>query len=186
MGVATGVSEHTTTSDREEGSSLGIDFNANEVLLMAERIEQNGHRFYQAAASHTTDPEHQSMLRKLAAMEVEHEATFAAMRAQLDAQEKTATVFDPDSQAVQYLQAMADSRVFDVDLDPEKVLAGAETIEDILRIALGMEKDSVVFYQGIRDAVPEGLGKDKVTSIIKEEMWHITVLSRELNQLTNK
>lgn len=184
MGVATGVSEHATTSDQKEGPALGIDFNANEVLLMAERVEQNGQKFYQGAVSRTTDTDHQSMLRKLAAMEVEHEATFAAMRAQLGAQEKTATVFDPDSQAVQYLQAMADSSIFDVDMDPEKVLAGTETIEDILRIALGMEKDSVVFYQGIRDAVPEELGKDKVAGIIKEEMWHITVLSRQLTQLT--
>lgn len=163
---------------------MGIDFNANEVLLMAERVEQNGQRFYRGAAERVTDPANRELLQKLAEMEAEHEAIFANMRARLGDAEAAATVFDPESQAVQYLQAMADRRVFDVTIDPERVLAGTETMEDILRVAIGMEKDSVVFYQGIKDAVPEELGKDKVGDIIKEEMWHITVLSRKLTELT--
>lgn len=163
---------------------MGIDFSANEVLLMAERVEQNGQRFYRGAMDRTTDPAHQSLLRRLADMEAEHEATFSTMRARLSAEEAASTVFDPESQAVQYLQAMVDSRVFDVGMDPAKVLAGTETMEEILRLAIGMEKDSVVFYQGIKDAVPEELGKGKVGDIIREEMWHITVLSRKLTELT--
>jgi rubrerythrin len=163
---------------------VGIDFNANEVLLMAERIEQNGQKFYRGAVQRTDDPENKELLQKLAEMEVEHEATFATMRSQLGADEKSDNVFDPESRAFQYLQAMADNRIFDVNVDPEKVLAGTEGIEEVLRIAIGMEKDSVVFYQGIKDAVPDEKGKDKVSEIIKEEMWHITVLSRRLTEIT--
>jgi rubrerythrin len=52
-----------------------------------------------------------------------------------------------------------------------------------LRIAIGLEKDSVVFYVAIRDAVPQSLGKEKVEGIIKEEMDHIILLSRMLSSL---
>jgi len=151
---------------------------------MAERIERNGFAFYTGAADHTDDESLNGLLRKFADMEKEHEAIFAGMRAQLSRAEKAEAVFDPESEGVEYLEAMADAKVFNVNVDPATVLAGTETMEEILRIAIGMEKDSVVFYQGIKEAVPEGVGKDRVNAVIKEEMWHIVVLGRELAKLT--
>ena len=51
---------------------------------------------------------------------------------------------------------------------------------EILKSAIEAEKDSIVFYLGMKEAVPENLGKDRIETIIKEEMGHIRVLSREL------
>lgn len=82
-----------------------------------------------------------------------------------------------------YLQAMADGYVFDIRSDPSELLTGKETLADILRTAIGLEKDSIVFYLGIRDMVPERLGRDKVNDIIKQEMSHITILSKKLSSL---
>ena len=42
------------------------------------------------------------------------------------------------------------------------------------------EKDSIVFYLGMKEIVPENLGKTKIDQIIKEEMAHIKLLSKEL------
>ena len=53
----------------------------------------------------------------------------------------------------------------------------------ILKAAIEAEKDSIVFYLGMKNAVPEKLGKDRIEGIIKEEMGHIRLLSRELVQL---
>ena len=53
-------------------------------------------------------------------------------------------------------------------------------MEEILKAAITAEKDSIVFYLGMKKAVPERLGSDKVDEIIEEEMRHITMLSEQL------
>ncbi|MFY9705943.1 MAG: rubrerythrin, partial [Desulfobacterales bacterium] len=57
------------------------------------------------------------------------------------------------------------------------------SMEKILKAAIEAEKDSIVFYLGMKNAVPEKLGRDRIEAIIKEEMGHIRLLSRELAQL---
>ena len=51
---------------------------------------------------------------------------------------------------------------------------------EILKSAIEAEKDSIVFYLGMKEAVPENLGKGRIETIIKEEMGHIRLLSKEL------
>ena len=46
--------------------------------------------------------------------------------------------------------------------------------------AIDLEKESIVFYQGMKEFVPESLGKNKINDIIKEEMKHIRILSNKL------
>ncbi len=96
--------------------------------------------------------------------------------------ERSPVVFDPYCEAAAYLQAMADGQVFDRRRPPTANLAG-KTIEEILRIAIELEKDSIVFYRGLREMVPENLGREKVERILKEEMGHVTLLADELAAL---
>ena len=156
---------------------MSYDFNADEIFEIAEQMERNGESFYKNAAEAVDDSNHQQLLIKLAEMEVEHGKLFNAMRSELTGAEKTATIFDPEGESVKYLRALADTRVFfqkEIDLS---------SMEMILKAAIEAEKDSIVFYLGIRDAVPEKLGKGRIDSIIKEEMGHIRLLSRELVQV---
>jgi len=165
---------------------MSIRFNADEIFEMAEQIERNGAKFYRRAAEGATVPKGRQLLLNLAAMEDEHEGIFADMRADMLKQGGMATVdsvFDPEGQAGLYLRAMADGHVFDMRADPSERLTGKETMGDILQTAIGLEKDSIVFYLGMKEMVPERLGKAKIDDIIKEEMSHITDLSKELAAL---
>lgn len=159
---------------------MSIIFNADEIFELAEQIERNGARFYRRAAEGAEDSHERQTLLDLAKMEDDHEKAFSAMRAELTDAEQRSTVFDPDGQATQYLRAMVDGRVFDVKADPSKNLTGEETMDEILRTAIGLEKDSIVFYLGMKEMVPARLGKDRIGDIIKEEMDHIVTLSRKL------
>lgn len=156
---------------------MRYDFNADEIFEMAEQMERNGEKFYKSAAATIDDPAHKKLLMELAAMEVDHEKTFKAMRSELKAAEKSATVFDPEGEAALYLRALVDTRVF----FEKKV--DVSSMETILKAAIEAEKDSIVFYLGMKNAVPEKFGQDKIEGIIKEEMGHIRLLSRELAQL---
>ena len=96
------------------------------------------------------------------------------MRAELSAQEQTSTVFDPEGEAALYLRALADTRVF-FEKEIETV-----SMRGILKSAIEAEKDSIVFYLGMKEAVPDELGKSRLDGIIKEEMGHIRLLAKEL------
>ena len=150
------------------------DFNADDIFEIAEQMERNGAKFYRTAATAMHDEKAKSLLERLAAMEDDHEKTFSQMRSQLKGKETAATVFDPQGEAVLYLRALADRQVFfQKEID-------TSSIETVLKDAIGAEKDAIVFYLGMRDAVPKELGGDRLNDIIKEEMSHIRLLSAEL------
>jgi len=153
------------------------DFNADDIFEVAEQLERNGARFYRQAAESVSDQDAKAFLQKLAAMEDDHEKTFTQMRSALTADEKSSTVFDPEGESVHYLRVLADTRVFfEKEMD-------TSSMEAILKDAITAEKDSIVFYLGMRDAVPENMGRARLDGIIKEEMGHIRLLSNELKAL---
>ena len=152
-------------------------FNMDEIFEMAEQIERNGAAFYRNAAKGISDSQSSELLLELAQMEDQHEKTFASLRSQISEDEKTSAVFDPDGEAVLYLRALADTRVF----FKKKIDTGS--LEEILKEALTAEKDSIVFYLGMKELVPEKSGKAKIDSIIKEEMGHIKLLGKKLVEL---
>jgi rubrerythrin len=162
---------------------MGIRFNADEIYEMAEQIERNGAAFYRRSAECVSDPEFQKMFHELALMEDEHEKTFAAMRSDLTDQERQATVFDPDGEAPFYLRAIADGKVFTMKQDLCSRLTGKESVEEIVRMAIDFEKDSIVFYLDMKDVVPEKLGSERIDAIIAEERKHILILGRKLASL---
>ena len=61
-----------------------------------------------------------------------------------------------------------------------------DSLEDILKEAITAEKDSIVFYLGMKEMVPETLGRSRIDAIIKEEMAHINILSKELVALKKR
>jgi rubrerythrin len=153
------------------------DFNADDIFEMAEQMERNGIKFYTTAAKSVSDDDAKNLLLEFADMEKEHEKIFSEMRKELSSDEKQKTVFDPQGEAVYYLRALADTRVFfDKKID-------VSSLENILKDAIQAEKDSIVFYLGMKEAVPEGLGKGRLDNIIKEEMGHIRMLSGKLVQI---
>ena len=162
---------------------MPITFNANEIFEMAEEMERNGALFYRKAAENASDEETKKMLLDMADMEDGHLATFQEMRKELSGQEKGWTVFDPDNQSVLYLQAMADARGFEGKITPTKELTGSETPKEILETALNSEKESIVFYFGLKGMVSVKAGRDKVEAIIIEELSHITTLLNKLKSL---
>jgi rubrerythrin len=162
---------------------MAIVYTADEVLQLAEQIERNGARFYRHAAGLPFDEQTRHTLLDLATWEDRHEETFAAMRTQLGEEARAPTTFDPHHELPLYLRALADRRVFEVNADPVERLTGQETMWEILELALGFEKDSVVFYLGMRDLVPAEVGGVHIDGIIKEEMSHISLLGSRLAEV---
>ncbi len=109
-------------------------------------------------------------------MERSHERTFARMAERLAPEARQEPFYDPNAEAGQYLRAVASGKVFDLRADPVDWLGGTKSFARILKKAIELEKDSIIFYLGIREAVPHELGRPRVEDIIREEMGHVVAL----------
>jgi rubrerythrin len=156
----------------------------DEIFEMAEQIERNAAKFYQDAAKMASNGAMQKTFLDLSVMEEGHIRIFQEMRKQLGPEEKEQLTFDPDNQAVSFLQAMADSHGSEGKKSRTEKLSGKESIREIFEIAVNAEKDSVVFYTAIKELVETGAGRDKVEEIISEELGHLAVLKQQLVKLS--
>jgi rubrerythrin len=144
----------------EKGENkMAIVFNADEIFQMAIRIENNGAAFYRNAAGLQSDIKNQKFLEGLANMEVQHQKIFNEMRTTLTDKDKDPKVFDPYDEVSQYLAAMADTMGGEGSPSIADSLTGNETLEEILRTAVGLEKDAILFYLGIKDLIPSQSGQ---------------------------
>jgi rubrerythrin len=159
---------------------MGIDFNICEIFDIAKELEKNRAVFFRSAAEKFTDKKVRDTLRELADREQRNANNFARTKEGFTQAECPLTVPDPDNAEYLYLKAMAQDHV----CSPGscKVLNGSESLRDVLQMAIGMEKEAVVFYTGLKDFVPEGSQKN-ADFIIKEKMTHIAALNKKLSAL---
>ncbi len=162
---------------------MPITFNADEVFEMAEQIERNAAKFYREAAAKAPERQIKDMFLRLAAMEDTHLRIFQQMRTTLSDQEKGGTTFDPEGEASLYLQAMADDRGFEGMKGRNVKLTGKESTREMLEIAINAERNSILYYVGLKEMVPTEVGRDKVEAIIREEVGHAAELRRQLAAL---
>ena len=159
---------------------MPIPVSADEVFEMACEMERGGAAFYRRAAAQAADEDSRHLLERLAAMEDDHLVTFTALREELA---QAGGAVHAENEATLYLRAMVDGKVFDRKTDPSAMMDAGASMADILRTAISLEKDSIVFYTGMKETVAEAGGEEKIDAIIKQEMGHILTLTDELNRL---
>ncbi len=157
---------------------MGSVFNLEEVFDIAINIEKNGAQFYKLAAEKFDDSKSKDVFMGLAKMEENHIRIFSELK----------KVFFADSQyfndsfddAGLYLKEFTSGCVFDLSIDFDSFFSDVVSVRDILKKAIGFEKDSIVFFTGIQKLVPDNLGKDKISEIIDQEMDHVGQLGRQI------
>jgi rubrerythrin len=162
--------------------TMVITYTADEIFEIAEETERNAAEFYRQAAEGCSNEDTKKLLLDMSATENEHLKTFQNMREMLAANEGL-SIFDPLGRSAMYLQAMADARSWEGRISPMQDLSGNETAKEIIEIAMGAEKEMVVFYVGLMDLVYFKAGKEKVEEIIIEELGHISALLKKLKSL---
>ena len=162
---------------------MNICYNLEEIFEIAEQIERNGAVFYRRGVEIVDDEGAKEILQLLAKEEDRHENTFGRMEAEFVG--KVINVDDTDETVLHYLQAVAGRYVFDKTKLPEVVLTEGDSVEDILKIAIDRERDAIIFYLGIKDALKDENDRRKVDFIIKEEQRHFAELSNYLEKYNN-
>ncbi len=154
-----------------------MSFCLEEVFEMACQIERDGAAFYRRAADEVESDEARELFTKLAQWEKHHEKVFRDLAAGIP-EEKRSEYVDPDGEASAYIDAMVEGTIFQPRSPSEWVPSSPA---GVFQTAIGKEKDSIVFYLGMKEAVPSGA--DEVDRIIAEEMRHVRILSRLATQM---
>ncbi len=154
-------------------------FTIHEIIEQAVQTEKLGFQFYTTMAQRFKDEERlRSLFETLAEKELRHEKVF---------RELFEVIGDKEPEGLEdisaYMRAMVESEFF---LGKGKSLPSMENIksvEDAVRFAIGFEKETLLYFHGLRDAVRE---KEVVDEIINEEKSHIMWLTRFRDSFVKK
>lgn len=150
-----------------------LRFSGKDILDIAQRIELNGEAFYREARNMVKHEGLKELFLYLEKQEKIHYDEFKRL-AKLGEEEKI-TNLSQLSEAEEmslYLNDLADSKVFS---DSE---AGAELGKKVkndtaaIKLAIGLEKDSILFYSEMLNMVKE-VDKKMVNYLIAEERDHV-------------
>lgn len=160
---------------------MTVALNAFEIFEIAEQIERNAAMFYRKAAELFNEPDISTMFIELADWETKHEQIFRDMGKQLVKLNKNMKTLEPEKKEFDP-KLMACLAVFGTVSEPLHWLKSLTKITDVLKTALEKEKDSIAFYEGLKDFVPDRDDKNKIDDIIEEERHHIKILNQALKQ----
>jgi len=148
-------------------------FSIREAIEQAVQTEKLGYGFYTTLAERLKkDKGLNKLFTTLATKELRHEKTFRELLDVIKDEEPADW-----EEAEQYLRAIVESEFF---LGKNKALPSmknVKTVEDAVNFALGFEKETLLYFYGIKDAVKEK-EKEVVEEIINEERSHIMWLNR--------
>ena len=148
------------------------NYNITEVLEMAVQTEKLGFQFYTSMAEKfKNDAELAKLFTTLASKERNHEKTFSDLKNMVSRSGPEPVEWQEVSN---YMRAFVESEFF---LGRGKSLPSMDhlkTAKDAVRFAIGFEKETLLYFLGLRGVVKE---KEVVDEVINEEKSHIMWLA---------
>lgn len=144
-------------------------YSIDEIMEMAVQAERLGYQFYTGMAEKfKKDDGLGRLFTTLASKEKVHEKTFTGLR---DSVAKHGVQEPVQWEEVSnYMRAFVESEFF---LGRGKALPSMDhikTVQDVVRFALGFEKETLLYFMQLRDIVRE---KEVMDEVINEEKSHI-------------
>ena len=158
---------------------MSISLSARELINIAVNIEKRGIAFYDVMTRSTENPATREIFQRLVEMEREHIRIFEAMLGEAD---KYQTVETSTGEHEAYLQTLADSAVFTDEMVTSELATQADTDIQALELAIGAEKDSILFYYEMKETML-GPSEPLVDKIITEEKSHLRLLTAAKKRL---
>ncbi|WP_027190098.1 ferritin-like domain-containing protein [Fundidesulfovibrio putealis] len=152
-------------------------FNASDVVGAAVEMERRGQAAYRQTAKATTDPKVKRLFENLAVEEARHEEMFKAMAERIGPAELPAWSSMEEYSA--YLGALLDSHALFSPGFTESLAAASVNLDDAVRQAMRLEKDSMLFFQEMLYLVP-GSEHPLIQECIEEERRHLRQLAAML------
>ncbi|MDD4900410.1 MAG: ferritin family protein [Candidatus Omnitrophica bacterium] len=160
---------------------MGNIFSGSEIVEIGIQIEKNGRDFYQTLIGKIKSLKAKEVFEFLVKEEEKHIKVFQGI---LDSLDK----YDPPEsfpgEYFAYMKALANEYIF-TQKDTGKLIAQkVSSDKQALDMGIGFEKDSIIFYGGMKKTVPE-YDLKVLDSLIDQEQQHLRMLS-ELREEVGK
>ena len=156
---------------------MSIALSGSELINIAIGIERRGIAFYELMAKSSKNQVAVDVFKYLADMERQHIKIFQDMITEVG----SFKISERSGEYGDYLQALVDSAVFTDEFVTSETTARATSDIEVLELAIGAEKDSILFYYEMKDILPKP-AQSAVDRIINEEKSHL----RQLTELKKK
>jgi rubrerythrin len=150
------------------GEKMSYLLDVKEILEFAVYIEARGYEFYIGAMKKFGEPRITELFQYLADEEFKHEEFFKKLLAQSGG--ATGEARDPEYQA--YMREFCKAHALADREATTARLARASGLAEVLDMAMGFEKDSIVFFSELKEIYGQG-HSEAVDRIIHEEMGHL-------------
>ena len=162
-----------------------VYFTGKEVLDMAVKIEENGLRYYTDAAGASKSADLKTLFTFLADQEKDHIKIFTGLRKLLADTDAESSQADYGEEATLYLNALADSEVFTSPNEGARLAKSVKSDKEAVELAIGMEKDSLLFYYEIQKMIrPQDASV--LEHLIAQEKDHVRRLTAQLKAMGKK
>jgi len=148
-------------------------FSASEIVKMGIEIERNGQDFYNGLMQKTRDIKLQDIFSLLAQEEEKHIHAFEDILKATQAGQDWGMESD-DYYA--YMRSLSEQYVFTKENTGKGIAASIRDEKEAIEKAINFEKESIIFYDGIKKVVPES-EKKIVDALIEQEKNHLERLS---------
>ncbi len=149
-----------------------MKYSTQELMDIAIGIEENGYYFYTRCREKFSDESYKQLLGFLAEEELRHKDLFEKLLSEIGDIKGIFT-----DEYFQYVRAIGDERIFKDHRDVDRVVTTVTTMEDIFKIALTAEKDSILFYTELLAMYEKNReAKTVLNKLINEERRHIVTI----------
>ncbi|MGI6453806.1 MAG: ferritin-like domain-containing protein [Syntrophomonadaceae bacterium] len=154
-------------------------FRGEEIIEIAVQMEQSGKLFYEKASQVTEDAKLKEMLIYLAQEEDKHIEDFTKLGEKLNYSFLPVETYAGEYE--DYVRSLVNSHIFNIN-QVEDLIKEIKSDKDILRFALSFEKDSIVFFQELKN-MGNKIAKEVIEDLINEERGHIKKIGAIFNNM---
>ncbi|MEI8176213.1 MAG: ferritin family protein [Candidatus Omnitrophota bacterium] len=152
---------------------MGNIFLGSEIVELGIQIEQNGRDFYDMLARETRVEKAAALFKHLKGEEEKHIGVFGAILARLAGYEPAEAY---PGEYTSYMKALAASCIFTQKGRGAEAARRVQNELEALDLGIGFEKDSIIFYEGMKKVVPPHEVK-AVEELVRQEENHLRQLS---------
>lgn len=148
-------------------------FSPQEILTMAVELEKKGMAFYEELAQKTTNPSAKEAFSFLRNEEEKHLEFFSSLLGEVD---QGTGFIDTMEEVENYLGAIVESGVLGKVLKGMGLPSSEADLVEVISFGIEVEKESILFYQGFVDFIPQEK-MEWLQAVIDEERRHFVYLT---------
>jgi rubrerythrin len=152
----------------------------NDLVETAIQIEKNGAAFYDEMAQSAKEESVREKASFFAGEERKHLKIFQEMLASVGEPQPVETY---PGEYMLYVRTLADQHIFTKEKDAQEQARKAASDIEAIDFALGIERDSILFYSEIKNFIRKGT-HEAVDRIIEEERKHLIQFAELKKQIS--